>query len=65
VLDGALHIWEVASYLEDVKTFASALGKLGFDVIAPTVDGAVVRIYAHRNNRKPDAKLVLPFREAA
>ncbi len=44
---------------------ASALGKLGFDVTAPTVEGAFVRIYAHKNNRKPDATLVLPFRGAA
>ncbi|MDQ3366487.1 MAG: zinc-ribbon domain-containing protein [Myxococcota bacterium] len=65
VLDGALHIWEAASYFEDAKKFASALGKLGFDVTAPTVEGAFVRIYAHKNNKKVDAKLVLPFRGAA
>jgi len=65
VLDGALHLWEAASYFEDVKKFASALGKLGFDVTAPTVEGAFVRIYAHKSNKKPDAKLLLPFRGAA
>jgi superfamily II DNA or RNA helicase len=65
VLDGHLHLWEAAGYFEDVKKFASALGKLGFDVTAPTVEGAFVRIYAHKNSRKPDTKLVLPFRGAA
>ena len=65
VLDGHLHIWEAASYFEDVKTFAAALAKLGFDVTAPTVEGAFVRIYAHKTNKKPDAKLVLPFRGVA
>ena len=64
VLDGHLHIWEAASYFEDIKKFASALAKLGFDVTAPTVEGAFVRIYAHKNSKKPDAKLVLPFRGA-
>jgi superfamily II DNA or RNA helicase len=65
VLDGHLHIWEAVSYFEDVKKFAAALGKLGFDVTAPTIEGAFVRIYAHKNNKKPDTKLVLPFRGAA
>jgi superfamily II DNA or RNA helicase len=65
VLDGHLHIWEAASYFEDVKKFAAALGKLGFDVTAPSIEGAFVRVYAHKNNRKPDAKLGLPFRGAA
>jgi len=65
VLDGHLHIWEAASYFDDVKKFASALGKLGFDVTAPTIEGAFVRIYAHKNNKKVDAKLVLPFRGVA
>ncbi len=64
VLDGHLHIWEAASYFEDVKKFAAALGKLGFDVTAPNIEGAFVRIYAHKNNKKSDAKLVLPFRGA-
>jgi hypothetical protein len=64
VLDGHLHLWEAASYFEDVKQFAAALGKLGFDVTAPTIEGAFVRIYAHKNSKKPDAKLVLPFRGA-
>ena len=64
-LDGLLHIWEAASYFDDLKEFASALSRLGFDVTTPTVEGAFVRIYALKNNKKPDTKLVLPFRGAA
>lgn len=64
-LDGWLHIWEAASYFDDVKKFAAALGKLGFDVTTPVIEGAFVRIYAVKNNRQPDPKLVLPFRGAA
>lgn len=65
VLDGALHIWEAASYFDDVRKFASGLAKLGFEVAAPVTEGAFVRIYAHKTNKKPDPKLVLPFRGAA
>ena len=61
-LDGRLHIWEPASYFEDVNKFCSKLGRLGFDVMAPETEGAFVRIDALRNARKPDATLVLPFR---
>jgi superfamily II DNA or RNA helicase len=64
VLDGHLHIWEAASYFDDVKQFTAKLAKLGFDVTTPTVEGAFVKVYAHKNNKKPDAKLVLPFRGA-
>ncbi len=64
-IDGHLHIWEAASYFDDVKKFVSALSKLGFDVTAPSVEGAFVRIYAFKNARKPDATLKLPFRGAA
>lgn len=64
-IDGHLHIWEAASYFDDVKKFASALAKLGFDVTTPSVEGAFVRIYAIKTSKKPDAKLVLPFRGAA
>jgi hypothetical protein len=65
VLDGALHIWEAASYFDDVRKFAAGIAKLGFEVAAPVTEGAFVRIYAHKTNKKPDAKLVLPFRGAA
>lgn len=64
-IDGHLHIWEAASYFEDIKKFAAALDRLGFDVTTPSIEGAFVRIYAFKNAKKPDAKLVLPFRGAA
>lgn len=64
-IDGHLHIWEAASYFDDVRKFAAALAKLGFEVSAPSVEGAFVRIYALKTSKKPDAKLVLPFRGAA
>jgi len=63
-IDGHLHVWEAASYFEDVKKFAAALAKLGFDVTTPSTEGAFVRIHAFKNAKKPDAKLVLPFRGA-
>jgi hypothetical protein len=34
-------------------------------VTTPSIEGAFVRIYAIKNAKKPDAKLVLPFRGAA
>jgi hypothetical protein len=61
-LDGWLHIWEPASYFEDVTKFCAQLGRLGFDVMAPQTEGAFVRIYAVRNAKKVDPALVLPFR---
>lgn len=64
-IDGHLHIWEAASYFDDVKKFAARLAKLGFDVTTPSIEGAFVRIHAFKNAKKPDAKLVLPFRGAA
>lgn len=60
-LDGWLHIWEPASYFEDVTKFCAQLCRLGFDVMAPQTEG-FVRIYAVRNARKVDPALVLPFR---
>ncbi len=63
-IDGWLHIWEAASYFDDVKAFCSALGRLGFEVTSPSTEGAFVRIYALKSNKKPDPKLVLPFRGA-
>jgi superfamily II DNA or RNA helicase len=61
-LDGWLHIWEPASYFDDVGGFCSRLSRLGFDVMAPQTEGAFVRIYAVRNAKKPDPTTVLPFR---
>ncbi len=34
-LDDTLHIWEAASYFEDVGKFCSALGRLGSEVTSP------------------------------
>lgn len=64
-LDGTLHIWEAASYFEDVSKFCAALNRLGFEVTSPRTEGAFVRIYAIKNAKKPDATLLLPFRGAA
>ncbi len=64
-LDGWLHIWEPASYFEDVNAFCARLERLGFDVMAPQTQGAFLRIYAVRNAKTPDPKLVLPFRGQA
>ena len=61
-LDGMLHIWEAASYFDDVPAFCKALGKLGFDIMGPATEGAFVRIYAVKNAKKVDASVVLPFR---
>ena len=61
-LDGFLHIWEPASYFDDVGKFRSGLVRLGFDVLPPETEGAFVRIYATKNTKKTVADLVLPFR---
>ena len=61
-LDGWLHIWEPASYFDDVTKFCAKLSRLGFDVMAPQTEGAFVGIYAVRNAKKSDPKLDLPFR---
>ena len=61
-LDGWLHVWEPASYFDDVTKFCAKLNRLGFDVMAPQTEGAFVRIYAVRNAKKSDPTLVLPFR---
>jgi superfamily II DNA or RNA helicase len=61
-LDGMLHIWEAASYFEDVKKFCRQLERLGFDVMSPDEQGAFVRIYAVKDSKKVDKTLVLPFR---
>jgi superfamily II DNA or RNA helicase len=61
-LDGQLHIWEPASYFDDVTRFCAKLARLGFDVMAPETEGAFLRIYALRNAKKVDPAVVLPFR---
>jgi hypothetical protein len=61
-LDGWVHIWEPASYFENVEKFCAQLARLGFDVMTPHTEGAFVCIYAVRNAKKPAANVVLPFR---
>lgn len=61
-LDGWLHIWEPASYFDDVSALCAKVGRLGFDVMAPETEGVFTRIYAVRNAKKPDPTVVLPFR---
>jgi len=64
-LDGMLHIWEPASYFDDLRKFCNQLGRLGFATIEPVIEGAFARIYAVKNTKKVDKALVLPFRGAA
>jgi Hypothetical methyltransferase/Probable Zinc-ribbon domain/SNF2-related domain/Helicase conserved C-terminal domain len=63
-LDGMLHIWEPSSYFDDIKKFCSQLARLGFDVMEPGTEGAFARIYAVKNAKRVESKLVLPFRGA-
>jgi len=63
-MDGQLHIWEPASYFVDTTTFCAQLTRLGFDVVPPSVEGAFVRIFAVKNAKKADPKLVMTFRGA-
>ena len=60
--DGHLHIWEPASYFEDVEHFCSGLARLGFDVMTPKQEGAFMRIQAVRNTTEPSPDIVLHFR---
>jgi hypothetical protein len=64
-IDGMLHVWEATNYFDDVRKFCTALSRLGFDVMEPSTEGAFTRIYAVKNAKKADSKLVLPFRGAA
>jgi hypothetical protein len=61
-IDGDLHIWEPASYFDDVEQFAHDLGRLGFDVLQPEQRGLFVRIRALKNATTPSPDLVLRFR---
>lgn len=61
-LDGALHLWEPASYFEDPAAFCRALQRLGFEPTLPVVEGAFVRVYTTKNSKQPDPVAVLPFR---
>lgn len=61
-LDGMLHLWEPASYFDDVTKFCAGLGRLGFEVTTPSTEGAFVRIYAMKNAKKTHPTLMLAFR---
>lgn len=64
-LDGRLHIWEAASYFEDVDKFCAGLAKLGFEVTAPKQVGLFMCIHALKSSTKPAPDLVLDFRGTA
>ncbi len=64
-LDGMLHLWEPASYFDDLKKFCRQLARLGFEVTEPSVEGTFTRIYALKNTKTVDPALVLPFRGAS
>ncbi|MEZ4287356.1 MAG: zinc-ribbon domain-containing protein [Polyangiales bacterium] len=61
-LDGDLHIWEPASYMNEPAQFCADLSKLGFEVMSPSQHGLFVRIRALKNATKPDPNLTLRFR---
>lgn len=61
-LDGQIHIWEPASYLDDPSAFREGLKKLGFDVMEPTKAGAFLQFRGFKNANRPDPEVVLRFR---
>ncbi len=61
-LDGRLHIWEAASYFDDVEEFCDGLARLGFEVVEPRKQGAFIRIHAMKATTTPAANVVLRFR---
>lgn len=61
-IDGQLHIWEPASYFDNLDSFCSGLARLGFDVLSPRKEGAFVCIRAMKNATVPVPELVLAFR---
>lgn len=61
-IDGDLHIWEPASYFDDVDQFCADLGRLGFDVLKPAKQGLFMRIRALKNASAPVPDLTLRFR---
>ena len=61
-VDGELHVWEPASYFEDVEQFCADLGHLGFDVLSPRKEGLFMRIRALKNVSAPVPDRVLHFR---
>jgi SAM-dependent methyltransferase len=61
-LDGRLHIWEPASYFDDVDAFCDGLARLGFEVMDPRKQGPFMRIHAVKATTAPAPDLVLRFR---
>jgi superfamily II DNA or RNA helicase len=61
-LDGRLHLWEPASYFDDVEAFCSGLARLGFEVMDPRTQGAFVCIRALKSTTTPAPNVVLQFR---
>ena len=61
-IDGDLHIWEPASYFDDVDAFCADLGRLGFEVLEPSKQGLFMRIRALKSASTPVPDLVLRFR---
>lgn len=61
-LDGTLHIWEPASYFDDVEAFCAGLSRLGFEVLSPKKEGSFVSIRAVKSTTTPAPELTLPFR---
>jgi len=56
-LDGTIHIWEAASYFDDMPTFCAALGRLGFEVTSPNTEGAFVRVLRHQEREETRCKV--------
>ncbi len=61
-LDGHLHIWEPASYFDDVEAFCTGLARLGFEVMDPRQRGAFMRIRAVKATTAAAPNVALPFR---
>ena len=61
-LDGYLHLWEPASYFEDVGAFVAGLERLGFHVVAPRQDGQFLRVEAVKATNRAAGEVVLRFR---
>ena len=61
-LDGRLHIWESASYFDNVEEFCAQLAKLGFEVMHPKTHGRFLVIRAVKNADVPHPDLKLSFR---
>jgi SAM-dependent methyltransferase len=63
-IDGQLHIWEPASYFDDVERFCAGLSRIGFDVLPARREGTFLRIQAMKNSTKSAPDIALHFRGA-